>query len=63
MLLSKVHSVPLLSSLLLVGIAILGFDVPRPVNSYATSNNNNENASSLVSSATSDGKEHRRVEK
>ena len=62
MLLSKVALVPLLSFLLLTSIAILGFDVPSPVNSYATSNNsNNENASSPISSATSDGKEHRRT--
>lgn len=57
MLLSKVASVPLLSFLLLASIAILGFDVPSPVNSYATSNNNSkENASSPISSATSNGK-------
>jgi hypothetical protein len=62
MFLSKVASVPLLSFLLLVGIAILVLNVPSPVNSHATSNNsNNENASSSISSETSDGREHRRI--
>jgi hypothetical protein len=61
MFLSKIGPIPVLSFILLVSITSLVFVVPGSVHSYATSNNNNENMSFPSSSATPDGKEHRRT--
>ena len=58
MMLSKVASIPVSSFLFLVTFTILV--LPSLVQSYATSNNS-EDASSLLSSPLSGGKEHRKT--